>query len=289
VGFFIDNKGNIHYKELPDSRRIMVHRSLKNRKSLCNCNTQKRRCLLKPIIKLSVAELLSLDPADVKRQLSSKEVRHIFTSLGAFWINEADWSQPHILQDSGLHCNGEIRCDRVFEYPNMLQILAQQMALLIGNELRSLYLTSADWIVSSEASRPLAAELARIYDCRQGGLSSGSGHKQIWEGQIKSTGETVPGHIESFQSVLHVEAHMINALTVNNVRVGIRGAHDGEVNFITTIPVLMHQSDVRQAQGSRILAMNHFNIGTWHPEAPVCLYCQYNSPLVESPLNNYVP
>lgn len=120
------------------------------------------------IIGMTKEKLISLDPQSINRLLSKEEIIYIATVLGAFWQYDYQAAQKgqvgmHALLKSGLHSDGFFVSRILFQYPNILTLIAQQMVL----RFNQLEIPKPDWVAGiPDGATRLGEEIAKIMDVK---------------------------------------------------------------------------------------------------------------------------
>ena len=245
---------------------------------------------MKSLFNMLADEIRQLDPEDWKEGLYPQATEHIFKSVEGFYMNNGDFSKPHVELTTGLHSNGYINCAQVFQFPNLRRIMAYEMARVWRISRFCADISASDWVVGSDTSATaLAGDLAEIMGCRHGVLKKGPEPEknQIWLGEMVDH-QVVERFIQSEERVLHIEELMTTAFTAEQVRKGIGEAHKERSRFwfFPVILVLMYRSNMQSVGGSRILKVNQFDIKNWDPKE-YCPYCDHDSLLVKKPKQNW--
>lgn len=238
---------------------------------------------------MSPEEIARLVTQDVSGLLTDAEIRKIFGSRQAFYLNPRDFRKPHVELTSGLHSNGYINCPEVFALENLRRICAQQLVRFLETDSPKLSIGFCDWVVGSDTSATaLAGDVAELLGCRHGVMKKGPNKEQIWLGEMVD-GEVIERLVDEGEKVLQIEELMTTAGTAERLRQGVMAAHAGrKVAFHPVILVLMHRSDVYEVMGDRVLAAHHFDIKNEDPKSEEgCTYCQNGSLLVKNPKQNW--
>jgi hypothetical protein len=187
----------------------------------------------KDLLKMDLMSIRSLDPKDIERELSPKEIIHIFVTCNAFWRHPAAGNPkaPHALLTTGKHSDIYVNCPRVLSYSNLCQIMAFQLF----SKLSEVYKGPINWVLGSDSSAlGLSKDIANLAKAQwhpmQKVKSPGGEERQVWEKAVILPGETV----------LHVEELMVTSTTFQRVRKGIKEAHpEYPVQFVPYVPVLI--------------------------------------------------
>ncbi|TSC62964.1 MAG: hypothetical protein G01um101448_69 [Parcubacteria group bacterium Gr01-1014_48] len=131
--------------------------------------------------------------AFVNDPLSKEQFIEIAKACDAYWIHNGDLALPHAELASGLCSNGYLNLMNILQYPNLSQILAQE---IVSNIRTISYFTTIDWVFGSAyTATGLAKDVANILDAQWVPLE-----KKAQGEQICTRANLVPEDI-----VLHVE------------------------------------------------------------------------------------
>lgn len=102
---------------------------------------------MKDILEMNKEELLTLNPADIRCDLTAEEVLHIATSLDAFWSYDYEAVKQgrvglHAILKSGLHSDGFFVSRILLKPWNILYIMAAQIVM----RLRETHVTEPDYV-----------------------------------------------------------------------------------------------------------------------------------------------
>ena len=127
-----------------------------------------------------MADLLALAPRDVKRHLSPEEVVHMATELGAYWAYDyqaLERGKPglHAELKSGRHSDGFFVSRIILQHPNILEIMAYQLALVFWDTD-----TLAPELVAGipDGATKLGKKLAGFLDTECSGTGKGQGKRE---------------------------------------------------------------------------------------------------------------
>jgi orotate phosphoribosyltransferase len=86
------------------------------------------------VLSMSQTDLVALSPQLVNRPMSAEEIFHIAKTLGAFWSYDYETAKQgrvglHALLKSGRHSDGFFVSRIMLQHPNILKIMAHQLAL----------------------------------------------------------------------------------------------------------------------------------------------------------------
>lgn len=228
------------------------------------------------LLKMDLGSVLSLDPNDLKRDLSAQEMKHIFEVCGAFWIHPGytNPQAPHALLTTGKHSDIYVNCPLVLCYTNLCQIMAYQLFI----RLRKKYTGTIDWTTGSDSSAlALSKDIANLSRSRWHPMQKVKPQKpdeeecQIWEKMVIGPSETV----------LHVEELMVTSTTFQRVRKGIIEAHpDYPIQFVPHTPVLVLRPKVRKPikiEGCDLFSPLYFETLVVDPDKEECPLCAQGS------------
>ncbi|MBI4085346.1 MAG: hypothetical protein HY432_02465 [Candidatus Liptonbacteria bacterium] len=116
------------------------------------------------ILKMSLKELLALDPADVTRPLTADEIFHMGKLAGAWWEYDygaaaKGWVGMHALLKSELHSDGFFVSKVLLKHSNLRRIIAWQ----IVGQLHAAEITRPDYVAGiPDGAKALGTEVAEI-------------------------------------------------------------------------------------------------------------------------------
>lgn len=229
------------------------------------------------LLKMNLFDVLSLDPNDLKRELSTREIKHIFTVCGAYWLHpgNANPQAPHALLTTRKHSDIYVNCPLVLCHTNLCQIMAYQLFI----RLRKHYTGPIDWTTGSDSSAlALSKDVANLSGSRWHPMQKvkpqkpGEEERQVWEKMIIGPSETV----------LHVEELMVTSTTFHRVRRGIVEAHPNyPIQFIPHTPVLVLRPEAKKPikiEGTQLFSPLYFETLVVDPDnGEVCPLCAQGS------------
>jgi len=218
-----------------------------------------------------------LDPRDYEDKiLAPEEILSWFDAEDAYWAYEGEPSptKAHAELTSGLCSDGFFDCLLVLRYPNIAEILGQQLfrRLTEGGWLRPEEV-KVDWVVSSSyAAITFGHEVAKafgaIFMLAEKDQSDPFGKKMSWRRM------TIPAEAK----VLQVEELITTSGTFKEVR---RAVEEGNaikpVNFISPVGALVHRPPKLPIEydGRKVVAVIEKEIRAFDPKE--CPYCASGS------------
>jgi orotate phosphoribosyltransferase len=149
---------------------------------------------MKSILQMDRDEILALTPDDITRLLTSEELLHIAKILGAFWQYDYQAAKDgrlglHAELKSGLHSDGFF-VSRVFlAAPNILEIIADQLAIIARVEMAGCGVPLPDYVVGiPTGATTLGEKLAEILGVKPATMEK-------VDGRIKITTELKSGNV----------------------------------------------------------------------------------------------
>ncbi len=210
------------------------------------------------------------------RIIGPREVLEWFYSENACWVYEGEPSakRAHAELTSGLCSNGFIDCLRILRYPNICEILGQQLA----RRLKAEKIGKVDWVVSSAYAaitfgHEVAKGLGAIFmntEKDPADQKDQKGKKMIWQRM------TIPAGSQ----VLQIEELITTSGTFKEVRRAIEEGNSEPVTFISTVGALVHrpQKLPMEYDGRKVVALVEKEIQAFDPKAKECPYCNVGSP-----------
>jgi orotate phosphoribosyltransferase len=198
--------------------------------------------------------------------LTQTAFTHLAKVCNAYWVHSGDPREPHAVLTSGRCSNGYINVPRVIKYSGICMLLGQQLASVAWPHVfKQAWLrgTQRDtWVVGSDhAAASLSFAVAHALGCKHEFTEKGSGKSQLW------TRHT----IQENEMVLQVEDMVTTALTLSEVRQGIRSGNSLPVTFAPAVLTLVSRSKLRQFEGGPILYLFHYDFEEWdQDDCPLC-------------------
>ena len=162
-----------------------------------------------------------------------------FESENAYWRYEGEPSpeKAHAELSSGLCSNGFFDCLRVLSYPNIAEILGNQLGRRLGHDFfKETDFEKIEWVVSSAyAAITFGYEVAKCLNARfmntEKDPTDPKGKGMIWRRM------TIP----EGANVLQVDELITTSGTFKEVRRSVEEGNAEPVNFITDVGVLIHR------------------------------------------------
>jgi len=187
---------------------------------------------------LTSEDLRMIDPIEFADEvISEREILKWFEACDAVWIHDGRGGSPHAELTSGKCSNGYFNCSNVLKYPNLTEILAQQLYLEIGVRLRKTdLLDKIDYVIGSPyAGITYSYELAKAFGAVHGFTEKDpqSGNKKAMKWKRDSIPEGA--------TVLQVEELVTTSGTFQEVRKAVRRDNKNDVNFLPFVATLIHR------------------------------------------------
>lgn len=205
--------------------------------------------------------------------LTQKEILTWFEAEDAYWSYQGEPSpkRAHAELTSGLCSDGFFDCLLVLRYPNVAEILGEQLATRLRNAGIG---EKVDWVVSSSYAaiifgHEVAKALGAVFMLVEKDQADPTGKKMSWRRM------TIPAEA----SVLQVEELITTSGTFKEVR---RAVEEGNaikpVNFISTVGALVHRPPKLPIEydGRKVIAVIGKEVRAFKPEE--CPYCKEGSP-----------
>lgn len=222
-------------------------------------------------------DLRLINPRDYDDKIiAPEEILSWFANEDAFWAYEGNPSprKAHTELTSGLCSDGFFDCLQVLRYPNIAEILGQQLARRL---VRNGWLSprQVDWVVSSAYAaitfgHEVAKALGAIFMNTE--KDPKDPKKQIWQRMIIPAG----AHI------LQAEELITTSGTFQEVERAVNEGNKETVSFWSSVGVLVHRPPklptVYEGKygGRQVVALIEKEIRVYKPEE--CPYCAVGSP-----------
>jgi len=119
-----------------------------------------KRLFLKEI---TIDDILRLSPRELSgTEIIQEDIENILKASGAYWFNK-DPLVTHALLTSGNHSNGYINLSKAYQYVNLVEILADQLAMKVRRVIHRhrKFFGRVERIVSPYSVAHIAQELAK--------------------------------------------------------------------------------------------------------------------------------
>jgi len=253
------------------------------------------------------------------RRISQDEVTALLQAFNAIWQHPTATNpkKPHTILSGGRHSNGFVNLRIPLSYPNINELLAEQLAMLVYD-----YATTSDsvnpsditWVAGSDsAALSVSYAVARLFSgsrwwpmqkkidfdpelalrslaelLSNSPMTKGYSEKADQLQNILQTAKDRALQIwENMELgdepvILQVEELVTTSKTLRQVRDGLLAAAKGKpVHFLPVIPVIVFrpaEGESDQIDDSRIVPLARYQIDTW--PATGCPLCQAGSPCV---------
>src|SRR3989338_5275572 len=150
-----------------------------------------RDTIRQPIAELRTPEDVLQLPPVFNGGFTEAEFLHIGRVTQTMWRHDGDQKKPHAILTSGLCSDGYFDIWTLLTYPNVGEILAQQMVRMIERELGyRLSCETVDFVVSSDHSgAAISRDVGRLIGCR----NDFAVKQDVWtrneQGDLEKTGE----------------------------------------------------------------------------------------------------
>ena len=164
--------------------------------------------------------------------IDEKEILGWFDLCDAAWMHDGDSKKPHAELTSGKCSNGFFDCLRVLCYPNLNQILAEQLV----RELILSGVEKVDWVIGSPYaaitfSYEVAKLLKAIHAFVEKDPTDPKGKKMVWRRMA----------IPEDSTVLQIEELITTSGTFKEVRRAVEEGNSEPVNFLPIVGALVHR------------------------------------------------
>ena len=197
------------------------------------------------------------------KELDKEEIFIWFNVSRAGWVHDGDIKKPHA-ELFGLCSNGYFDCQRILCYPNLSQILAQQLV----QKLEDRNIRKIGWVVSSASINSIrfAFAVATILKAV---------HIPIVEIETKDR-EALWRTIPSRAKVLQIEDMIITGLKVQKIRQLINVKNQNEVEFLPLVGALVHRpKKLEEEPAKKVVGLIEREI--WEVRSEECLLCAAGS------------
>lgn len=209
--------------------------------------------------------------------LRAEEILLWFDNENAYWAYQGEPSpeKAHAELTSGLCSDGFFDCLLVLGYPNVAEILAQQLVFRLAANT-GIKKFGIDWVISSSYAaitfgHEVAKALGAIFMLAEKDQADPKGKKMIWPRR------TIPAGAR----ILQAEELITTSGTFKEVR---RAVEEGnavkDINFIPTVAALVHRPSELPIEydGRQVVAVIEKEIQNFDPKKGECRYCNVGSP-----------
>ncbi len=196
--------------------------------------------------------------------LSSEELVKIFEVCGAIWLHDGDPKRPHAELTTGFCSNGFFNCGLVLRYPNLCEIMADQLFR------RLLKVEQPDWVIGSPmAAITLSYAVARIFGAIHGFAEKNpeDPKKMLWKRD----------RIPAGAKVLQVEELVTTSHTFREVRRAIQEGNGEPVEFLPVVATLVHRPLKLPADYGDLKVVALVEREVWAAKPEECQLCQAGS------------
>lgn len=211
----------------------------------------------------------------------SKDIISWFENEDALWRYQGEPSpeRPHAELSSGLCSNGFIDCQRVLCYPNIAEILGNQLAWEIKVFMRDAKIDKIDYVVSAPyAGITFGHEVAKALEAKflfaEKDPSDPRGKKMLWQRVAMPEGSRV----------LQVDELITTTSTIKEVREAIEKGNPGPITFVPFVATLVYRPESLKIEPeTEIISLIRQEIQNFEPSQ--CPYCAAGSPRVRPKKN----
>lgn len=213
-------------------------------------------------------EILKIDPRIFEgKTVAEEEILLWFELANAYWVHDGDLQSPHAELISGMCSNGYFDCPRLLKYPNLCEILANQLA----RKLKENGVQRVDWIIGSAyAAITFSYEVAKAMDAIHGFTEKDPQNpkKMVWRRT----------NIPEGSIVLQIEELTTTGHTFQEVRQAIEQGNEGKVRFLPTIGVLVHRPPKLPVDYGELRVIALVEKEIWAVNPKDCYLCEAGSP-----------
>ncbi len=227
---------------------------------------------------MDLTELMSLNPKRFEnKELFPKEILAFFDLCDAYWQHNGDPKNPHAELTSGNCSNGFFNCLEVLKYVNLSEILANQLARKIRQEIENV---NIGWVIASpmagitfghDVARALGAQV--MFFTEKDPKEKG---KMLWNRVQIPEGEIV----------LQIEELITTAKTLNAVQEAVDVGNKTPVNWLPVIGSLVHRPEklVSHYGDRKVISLIETEI--WNKKPEECPLCEAGSKRLRPKLDN---
>ena len=217
-------------------------------------------------------EILAINPREYDNKcLSQENILEWFDLCDAAWVHDGDPKKPHAELTSGMCSNGFFDCMRVLKYPNLTEILAQQLAKKL--QLRLCLPEERLWVIGSPYaaitfSYEVAKALGAVHGFTEKDPADPKGKIMAWRRMA------LP--VDTY--VLQIEELITTSGTFQEVHRAVREGNSESVNLLPIIGALVHRPPKLPVyyNGSRkVIALIEREI--WAVDPSICPLCKKGS------------
>jgi orotate phosphoribosyltransferase len=204
--------------------------------------------------------------------MNSEEIKYILERLGCIWLYDGEIRReiPHAVLAHGDCSNGYVDCSRALCYPNICQVLGQQLS----DKLVAAGVKRVDCVIGvPNGANTLAYEVARTYGVHHFFAvkiedSISPSKKIIWR-----RGVALPAGA----TVLLIEDALTTGDSIRELREAIKNGNENPVNILDTVGAIVHRpSHLPITYGDmRVVSLLEKEIQVF--ESDECPYCNVGS------------
>lgn len=223
---------------------------------------------MEDILKMRREEILALDPNSITRLLTGEELFRIAEALGALWQYDYQAAKEgryglHAELKSGKHSDGFFVSRILLAEPNMLEIIARQLAIIVHKETTNYRVPLPDCIVGiPTGATTLGEKLAEIL-----GVQSATMEKV--DGRIEMITELKPG-----DSIMMTEDVVTRGTATREAIASIFRQQPGAIVMPWIVAIINRgrlESVTADASKFLICAIANTPMDDWSPEeCPLC-------------------
>lgn len=225
-------------------------------------------------------DLLKIEPRNFRDEiLPTETILSWLENQDAFWQywGEPNAQRPHARLSSGKCSNGFFDCLRILCFPNISEILAQQLAQKIRPALNNFLGKNKSgqtslWVISSAYAaltfgHDVARELGAAFMFVEKDCNDPKGKRMTWQRMSIPAGARV----------IQIEELITTSDTFKEVRRAVQESNEEIVQFAPFVGTIIHRPEkiVREYNGIQVISLVERQVSNYSPEA--CIYCRVGS------------
>ncbi len=211
--------------------------------------------------------LLDINPEDYDSVwIPEEEILSWFDVAQAGWVYSGNPEDPHAELVSGLCSTGYFDCNRVLCYPNICQILGEELGARIVRHVKP------DWVISSPYSaitfgHEVAKKIGVPFACCEKNPEDPSGKTMIWRRRTLPEGT----------KILQIEELITTSDTTVEIRRAVTQGNSEPVIFLDQVGALVHRPKKLPADYGNIKVMALIEKEIWSGKPDECELCKAGS------------
>lgn len=223
-------------------------------------------------MKKELKEIMNLNPKDFcQKELSEEDILRWFEICGAVWFYNGDPKKPHAQLTSGLCTNGYFDCFKALQFPNLNEILSDQLLTKLVTADPEM-ITLVDWVIGpSPTAIPLVYEIAKGLNVRYGSIEKDpvDSKKMLWRRSA----------LPKLSGVLLIDDIISTFGTIKATRQAIEISNEEqEIDFLSTVGTLVYRPSKLPVDCGSIKVVALIEKEVWAIKPEDCPLCKAGSP-----------